>query len=74
MCHGFVYLSFTKYLHNNCISTFNDTTPAPRVYKKTQFTLLKKIKSFAVFKMNEEQLVVISSDEEETQARGKCCS
>ena len=53
------------YLHTNCISTFNDTTPAPRVYKKTQFTLLKKIKSFAVLKMNEEQLVVISSDEED---------
>ena len=31
--------------------------------KKTQFTLLKKIKSFVVFKMNEWQLVVISSDE-----------
>ena len=53
------------YLHNNCISAFNDTTPAPRVYKKTQFILLKKIKSFVVFKMNEGQLVVISSNEED---------
>ena len=33
--------------------------------KKTQFTLLKKIKSFVVFEMNEGQLVVISSDEED---------
>ena len=53
------------YLHNNCISVFNDTTPAPRVNKKTQFTLLKKIKSFVVFKMKEVQLVVISSNEED---------
>ena len=35
------------------------------VSTKKQFTLLKKIKSFAVFKMNEGQLVVISSDEED---------
>ena len=53
------------YSHKNCISTFNNTTPTPRVYKKTQFTLLKKMKSFVVFKMNEGQLVVISSDEED---------
>ena len=33
--------------------------------KRTQFTLLKKIKSFVVFEMNEGQLVVISSDEED---------
>ena len=33
--------------------------------QKTQFTLLKKIKSSVVFKMNEGQLVVISSDEED---------
>ena len=45
-------------------STFNDTTPVPRVYKKTQVTLLTKIKSFVVFKINEGQLIVISSDEE----------
>ena len=46
-------------------STFNDTTPEPRVYKKTQFTVLTKIKSFVVFQMNEGKLVVISSDEED---------
>ena len=46
-------------------STLNDTTSVPRVYKKTQFTLLTKIKSFVVFKINEGQLVVISSDEED---------
>ena len=33
--------------------------------QKTQFTLLTKIKSFVVFKINEGQLVVISSDEED---------
>ena len=46
-------------------STLNDTTSVPCVYKKTQFTLLTKIKSFVVFKINEGQLVVISSDEED---------
>ena len=46
-------------------STFNDTTLVPRVYKKTQITLLTKIKSFVVFKINEGQLIVISSDEED---------
>ena len=30
------------YLHSSCISTFNDATPAPRVFKKTQLNLLKK--------------------------------
>ena len=35
------------------------------VSTKKQFTLLTKIKSFVVFKMNEGQLIVISSDEED---------
>ena len=32
---------------------------------KTQLILLKKIKTFVVFKMSEGQLIVISSDEED---------
>ena len=76
MRHGFVYLSFTKqiilsYLHYNCISTFNDTKPVSRVYKKTQFALVEKIKSFVVFKMRRGQLVVISSDEEDEVSMSK---
>ena len=35
------------------------------VSTKKQFTLLTKIKSFVVFKMNEGQLIVISSDKED---------
>ena len=52
---------FTPQLYFN-FHRYHTVSP---VYVKTQFTLLTKIKSFVVFKMNEGQLVVISSDEED---------
>ena len=52
------------YCNYNCNSTFNDTTRAPSVYKKHSLLCLQKL-TLVVFKMNEGQLVVISSDEED---------